>query len=51
VGEQKGGEYLVSETVYNLLKENKNIKKVNFAAIVKIDETKAKADVKPTPLP
>lgn len=50
VGEQKDGSYLVSETVYNLLKERTEIKKVDFTKLSLINETTAKIDVKPTPL-
>lgn len=46
VGEQKDGSYLVSETIYNLLKDRAEIKKIDFTKLVKIDETTAKADTK-----
>jgi hypothetical protein len=48
VGEQKDGSYLVSETVYNLLKERTEIKKVDFTKLTKIPDTQAKLDVKET---
>lgn len=50
VGEQKDGSYLVSEKIYNLLKERVEIKKVDFTKLSLIDETKAKADAKVIPL-
>ena len=46
--EQKDGTYIVSETMYLILKNNDNFKTVNFKSKTKVDETKVKADVKVT---
>lgn len=43
--EQKDGTYLISETMYLLLKTNGQFQKVDFTTQVKIDETKI--DTKP----
>lgn len=48
VGEQKDGSYLISETCYNIVKDRAEFKKVDFTKLVKIDDTKAKADIKVT---
>jgi len=48
VGEQKDGTFLVSETIYNLLKDRPEIQRVDFTGRPKIDETTAKADTKVT---
>lgn len=46
VGEQKDGNYLVSEFMYELLKERSEIKKVDFTKCEKI--TKEELDTKET---
>lgn len=45
VGEQKDGSYLVSELVYNMLKDRPEIKKVDFTKCEKISENQL--DTKP----
>jgi len=45
-GEQKDGTYLISESMYKLLKQNDNIKKVDFTKCPLIDETTAKDGIK-----
>lgn len=44
--EQKDGTYVVSETMYTILKNHPKFASVNFEAKVKVDETKVKSDVK-----
>lgn len=46
VNEQKDGTYLVSETMYNILKDHPKIKQVNFS--VKTPIEKEALDTKPT---
>lgn len=48
VGEQKDGTYLVSEFMYELLKDRTEINKVDFTKCEKI--TKEQIDIKETPL-
>jgi hypothetical protein len=46
--EQKDGTYIVSETMYLILKNNDKFKTVNFESKTKVNDTKVKADVKVT---
>jgi hypothetical protein len=44
--EQKDGTYIVSETMYLILKNNDKFKSIAFEGKTKVDETKVKTDVK-----